>query len=112
MKQWRSIVFLDHEETDTDNDGIMQDECLRILHRKTDDSVLWEMPTAESVEAALDYLLQWDYEPESSEIYQESPAGLGDEREIVTRDGRTYEISYNVGLSYIGLCEIIEKDTP
>src|SRR5260370_4354117 len=113
---YRSIVFLDHEETDHDN-GITQDEALRILHHKPSDpdhedygAVLWEMPTEESVNAALDYLLQWDYGQEDSEPYDESPAGSGDWRELVTRNGRVYEIAYNVGLSYIGLCEIKEQD--
>ena len=107
MAKYRSIVFLDHEETDSDDGGIVQDECLRILHHKTDDSVVWECPTAESVQAALDYLLQWDYEPESQEVLAGSPAGSSDWTETLTRDGRTFELTYNVGLSYIGLCEVI-----
>ena len=114
--KYRSIVFLDHEETDHD-DGLITDEALRILHHKSRDpetedysSVLWEMPTAESVQEALDYLLQWDYEPESMEVYDHSPAGFRDETERVERDGRVFEMSYNVGLSYIGLCELIEEE--
>ena len=125
--RYRSIVFIDHEETDGEMpDGshvLITDEALRILHHKstkpgTDDydSVVWECPTKESVNAALDYLLQWDYERESMRVYDESPAGSRDETVTVTRyvkdaNGKrkrhVYEITYNVGLSYIGLCEII-----
>jgi hypothetical protein len=125
--KYRSIVFLSSEETDGEmpdgSDAIVQDEALRILHHKstkpgTDDyeSVVWECPTQKSVNAALDYMLQWDYERENMAVTDESPAGSSDYTETVTRyfknsDGRrerhVYEITYNVGLSYIGLCEIV-----
>jgi hypothetical protein len=115
---YRSIIFLDHEETDGEmpdgSDVIISDQALRILHHKsarpgTEDyeSVVWEVPTAESVNAALEYLLQWDYERKGMQVYPDSPAGSGDEREVVTSGDRSFEIAYNVGLSYIGLCEIL-----
>ena len=130
MSRYRSIVFLSSEETDGElpdgSDAIIQDEALRILHHKstkpgTEDyeSVLWEMPTEKSVQAALDYLLEWDYERENMTVYDESPAGSGDWTERVTRYAkdaggkrkrRIFEITYNVGLSYIGLCEILPDE--
>lgn len=103
--RYRNIVFLDHEETETDDGEIVQDRALRILHHKTDDSVLWEMPTEESVNNALDYLLQWDYG--DGEVSDQSSAGSSDWRETVTRGDRTYLLTYNVGLGYIGLEEIL-----
>jgi hypothetical protein len=106
--RYRSIVFIDHEETDSD-DGIVQDEALRLLHHKTDDSVLWEMPTEESVNAALDYLLQWDY-GESDEVTDYEPWGGADEIIPLTRGDSKYVISYNVGLSYIALTELLEGE--
>lgn len=111
MARYRSIVFIDHEEEQDDNGTLVTDRALKILHHKTDDSVLWECPTAESVQAAFDYLLQWDCE-ESGEVTDASPAGSSDWTETVTRDGRTYEMAYNVGLSYIGLSEVTETEMP
>jgi hypothetical protein len=118
MPKYRSIVFLQAEETDGERpDGshaIIEDEALRILHHKSTrpgtgdyESVLWECPTEESVNAALEYLLQWDYERGNMAVTDESPAGSSDYREEITHGGRTYEITYNVGLSYIGLCEVL-----
>jgi hypothetical protein len=118
MPKYRSIVFLSSEETDGEmpdgSDAIVQDECLRILHHKstkpgTDGyaDIVWGCPTEESVNAALEYLLQWDYERDNMTVTDESPAGDSDWTETVTQDGRTFEIAYNVGLSYVGLCEII-----
>jgi hypothetical protein len=118
MPKYRSIVFLSSEETDGEmpdgSDAVVQDEALRILHHKSArpgvgdyDSVVWECPTQESVTAALEYLLQWDYERENMTVTDESPAGSSDYTETIESDGRTFELAYNVGLSYIGLCEII-----
>lgn len=104
---YRDIVFIDHEETTDDEGNLICDEALRLLHHKTDDSVVWECPTGESVQAALDYLLQWDYEPDGRPASDQSQAGSADWQETVQRDGRTFVITYNVGLSYIGLEEII-----
>ena len=103
--RYRSIVFLDHEESDTD-DGIEQDTALRILHHKTDDSVLWEMPTEESVDAAFDYLSQWDCG--EGEITDYPPGGSADWTQTVWRDDRVFQITYNVGLSTISLDELME----
>ena len=128
MPKYRSIVFLQSEETDGEmadgSHAIIQDEALRILHHKSTkpgtgdyESVVWECPTQKSVNAALDYLLQWNYECENMTVTDESPAGSQDWRETVTRyirgaDGKrkrhVYEITYNVGLSYIGLCEVLQ----
>jgi hypothetical protein len=122
MPRYRNIVFLDHEETNGDNGELIQDEALRLLHHKTDDGVLWEVPTAESTIAAITYLLQWDCG--EGAITGESGAGGSDctETHMIYRDERgDWQISdrdddpegmyvvltYNVGLSYIGLQEVL-----
>lgn len=124
MSRYMSIVFLQGEECDGEdingNDALVQDKALRILYGKstkpgTEDyeSIVWHGPYY--VQEALDYLLQWDY-GEPGEITAESPAGSSDSTQRVIRyfkgaDGkrrrRTFEITWNLGLSYIGLCEVL-----
>jgi hypothetical protein len=106
---YQNIVFIQNEETDTD-DGIEQDTALRILHHKTDDSVLWECPTQESVNAAVDYLLLWDTgESDIYGRYDISQSSGSDRREVVTKWDRTFVLTYNVDLSYIGLEELVNR---
>lgn len=126
MSRYLSIVFLQGEETDGEmpdgSDAIVQDKALRILYGKstkpgTEDyeSVVWRGPFKETIKPALEYLLQWDY-GESTEITDEPPAGSRDDvirtyTYDMGSDGkrhrRTFEITYNLGLSYIGLCEVL-----
>jgi hypothetical protein len=122
MPKYRDIVFLDHEEDIDDNGNLVQDRALRILHHKTDDDVVWECPSAESAIAAIEYLLQWDCG--EGEITREARAGTSDwtETHKIYRDGRGdlrfsdrdddpegmyVVLTYNVGLSYIGLEEVL-----
>ncbi len=112
-KQYRSVVFLEHEETDSDN-GIVTDEALRILHHKPTDpehpdygSVVWEIPTAADVRRTLDYLLQW--ENGEGETYDFEPWGCADEIIRTRRGNVNYVISYNVGLSTIALTRPIAE---
>lgn len=112
--KYRTIVFFQEEESSHDN-GIVQDEALRILHHKPTDpcdpeygSIVWEIPNAEDVRKTLDYMLQWD-NADAGEIRDYEPWGGADEL-IRTRRGRggpTFVISYNVGLSTIALTELI-----
>lgn len=104
--RYRDIVFLDHEETTDDAGNLVTDYALRLFHHKTDDSVVWGCPTQESVHAALEYMLAWDNGERP--ILDESQHGSDDWVEEVIYGGRTFLITYNVGLSYIGLEEVIE----
>lgn len=95
---YTDVVFMQGDEAS---------EPLAILHNRPRDpetgmdastSVVWECPTAESVAATIAYLAQWDY-GDRGDAYDDSHAGSGDWQET---DGH-YLLTYNVGLSYIGL---------
>lgn len=78
--KWIDVVFLQGEEAD---------EPLRILDE-------------EGVEAALDYLAQWDMGDGGGEERDESPAGSDDDTYEV--DG--YQMNVNMHIGYIGLCRL------
>jgi hypothetical protein len=127
--RYRSIVFLQGEETGGEmpdgSPAIVEDEALRILYGKstkpgTEDyeSIVWSGPYRSTIKRALDYLLQWDY-GEPGEITAESPAGSRDDVIRTStfdmggdgkRHRRDFKITYNLGLSYIGLCELIPDE--
>lgn len=83
---YQDIVFMQGDDAD---------EPLRILYDKHDDSVVWSFPdkTAETVE----YLTQW--ETGEGEIRDETAAGSADDFATVGN----YRLTWNLGLSYIGL---------
>lgn len=54
--------------------------------------------------AAIDFLSQWDFGPESQHTAEPAPWGSGDR---LYRSGQ-YILSYNTRLGYVGLCRVAE----
>lgn len=104
---YANIVFMQGDDAS---------EPLAILHNRErdpetgmdiDESIVWHCPTAESVAATFLYLMQWDY-GEGHEVNETSQAGTSDWQETLEQDGVKYVMTYNVGLSYIGLERVID----
>ncbi len=81
MKEYRQIVFMQEHDAD---------EAMNILD-------------VQGEKAALEYLLQWDQG--EGEVRSTSSAGS---RDHIYKHGN-YVMSYNLGLPYIGLEEVIHE---
>jgi len=90
MARFVNIVFMQGEEAD---------EVLDKLERRDAEcSILFHGATEESIGEAFEYLRQWDY-GDDDDIRDELGAGTHDK--IEREDG--YVLTWNLGLSYVGL---------
>lgn len=93
---YQSIVFMQGDESDEPLD--------LLFNRESDDSIVYHGPTAESVEAAFAYLMQWE-NGEPAEEYDGDPQGPGDD--VWESDCGGYRMSAHLGLGYIGLERVV-----
>ena len=100
MRAYQNIVFMQGDDAN---------EPIDILYNWIDDGdglhTHYLGPTAESVDAALEYLAQWDYGEPTDEHAEPSSGTSGD---VWERDG--YLMSASLGYGYIGLERIVEKE--
>lgn len=98
MTAYEHIVFLDGDEAT---------EPLDILYNWQGDDlhVHYTGPTAESIDAAFDYMSAWDYgEPGEQHEAPPSPAHVDAWTE------RSYRLSAHLGLGHIGLERVLPDD--
>ena len=74
-----------------------------LYSRESDDSIVYHGPTAESIDAAFEYLRQWDYGDPTAEYADD---GSGSSDDSWEQDG--YRLSASLSYGYIGLERIVE----
>jgi hypothetical protein len=88
--RYANIVFMQ----DDDADYVLDRLC------RVHDWVIADGPTQETIEAAIDYLAQWDYGTESEhDLRDEIGAGTSDD---IFEHG-DYVLTWHLGLGYVGL---------
>ena len=94
-KNWFSVVFISGEEADEMFERI----------EEQDDGITPNWFERELIET----LQEWD-EGDFGFTYRSSPSGKNDEVfKVNASKGEVYEVSYNISLSYCGLCLIADE---
>lgn len=98
--RYQTVVFLDG------------DEGRRVVDKLCGvESVLAHGVTVESVEACVEYLLQWDYDDEGphEDVQPWGDADSTDSLEWTKYEGQDLILSWNLGLGYVSLTRLVRE---
>lgn len=96
MNRYSSVVFMQGDDANEPLD--------MLYNRESDDSIVYHGPTAESVKATFDYMVQWEY-GEPTEEYGEPSGGAWDRTWVSDCGG--YILTASLSYGYVGLERIV-----